>query len=125
MFSFGEGVFGNQLVVVNNRESVFLLDHENADCHDLLVCPRELLAIVLEHGIDWIDFYSDGSLNVARQHGAVSEDLHLHWLTPLNLNGRVSLNNLAPLEREPHLVGHADIWRQIRGLPPGTTVIPR
>jgi hypothetical protein len=125
LFSFGEDVFGNQLVLVNGCDNALLWDHENGECCDLLVGPCELLRTALESGIAWIDFYSDGSLAIARQFGAVPIDMHLDWTTPLILNGRVSRDNVSLLERELHLVGHAQIWSQLSGLPPGTTVIPR
>lgn len=125
LFSFGEDVFGNQLVFVNRFDNAVLWNHENGECFDLLVAPCELLRTALESGIDWIDFYSDGSLSVARRYGAVPLDMHLHWTTPLVLGGQVSLNNLSLVQREPHLVGHAKLWSQLGGLPPGTTVVRR
>jgi hypothetical protein len=125
LFCFGEDVFGNQLALVSGYDNALLWNHENGECFDLLVGPCELLKTALESGIDWIDFYADGSLIVARQCGAVPLDMHLDWTIPLILNGRVALDNLALLEREIHLIGHAQIWAQIAGLPPGTTVIPK
>lgn len=125
LFSFGEDVFGNQLVLVGGCDNVLLWNHENGECHDLFVGPCELLRTVVESGMDWIDFYCDGSLAVARQHGAVPLDMHLHWTTPLILGGQVSRDNISLVQREPHLVGHAKLWSQVSGLAPGTTVIPR
>ncbi len=125
LFSFGEDVFGNQLVVVDGFENAMLWNHENGDCIDLIVPPCELLTTVLESGLDWIDFYSDGSLVVAKQHGAVPLDVHLHWTTPLILGGHVALDNLSLVQRATHLVGHGKLWSQISMLPPGATVIPR
>lgn len=123
-FSFGEDVFGNQLAVVDGCENMLLWDHENGELHDLFVTPPELLSTALQSGIDWIDFYSDGSLSVARQHGPVPLDQHLHWTTPLILGGSVSRENLCLVERESHLMGHAQLWSQISESPPGTTIIP-
>ena len=125
LFAFGEDVFGNQLVFINGIENTVLWNHENGECFDLLVAPCELLRTALDSGIDWIDFYSDGSLAIARQYGAVPLDMHLHWTTPLILGGQVNRDNLNLVQREPHLVGHAKLWSQVAGLPPGTAVIPR
>lgn len=122
LFSFGEDVFGNQLVLVNGYEHVYILDHECGKCYDLLLGPSNLLHVALESGIDWIDFYSNGSLDVARRDGAVPLDMHLDWTTPLILGGQVSRDNATLLERDSHLVGHAQIWSQVCDLPPGTTV---
>ena len=75
--------------------------------------------------IDWIDFYSDGSLQIARGFGVVPEDSHLHWTTPLVLGGSVNLANLGIVPRDKHHVGHAKLWAQVSGLPPGTEVVTR
>jgi hypothetical protein len=125
LFSFGEDVFGNQLALVNGCGNAVLWNHENGQCFDLLVGPRELLRTAQERGIDWIDFYADGSLAVARQYGAVPLEMHLHWTTPLVLGGLVARDNISLVQREPHLVGHAKLWSQVSGLPPGTAVSPR
>jgi len=125
LFSFGEDVFGNQLVQVSGCDNVLLWNHESGECHDLLVGPCELLRTVVESGIDWIDFYSDGSLPTAMLYGTVSLDMNLHWTIPLILGGEVLPENVSVVQRESHLVGHADLWSQVSGLPPGTTVIPR
>jgi hypothetical protein len=125
LFSFGEDAFGNQLVLVSGHENVLLWNHENGHCHDLLVGPCELLRTALDSGIDWIDFYSDGSLALARQHSSVPLDSHLHWTTPLILGGQVSPENISLVQREPHLAGHAQLWSQVAGLPPGTSTIAK
>lgn len=122
LFSFGEDVFGNQLVVVPGEENVFLWNHEDGAFFDLLLTPAELLSTVAESGIDWMDFYGNGSLEVARNYGRIPDDSHLHWNTPLILGGAVSSDNLSVVERERHLVGHAKLWFQVRGLEPGSTV---
>lgn len=125
LFSFAEDVFGNQLVNIAGRSEVYLLNHENAECHSLYVNPGELLSTVTGSGIDWIDFYSDGSLQVARGFGVVPEDSHLHWTTPLVFGGSVNLANLSIVPRDKHHVGHAKLWAQVSGLPPGTEVATR
>ncbi len=124
-FAFGEDVFGNQLIVVQGEEDVFLWNHENGECTDLYSDPVNLLTTVLSNGIDWIDQYGDGSLAVARRHGPVARESHLHWTTPLILGGTVSDSNVSVIERESHLVGHAKLWSQVCGLPPGTIVAPK
>ncbi len=125
LFSFGEDVFGNQLILANGCDNALLWNHENGECFDLLVGPCELLRTALESGIDWIDFYSDGSLTVAKQYGAVSLEMHLHWTTPLVLGGQVSRDNISLVQRELHLVGHARLWSQVSGLLTDTVVVPR
>jgi hypothetical protein len=125
LFCFGEDVFGNQLALLPNNDNVFMWNHENGECEDLLVGPADLLEAVLENGLDWIDFYEDASPNVARAFGTVPPASHLHWVTPLILGGEVRLENVTLVEREAHLVGHAQIWAQVAGLAPGTIVVPR
>ena len=122
LFSFGEDVFGNQLVVVSGEENAYLWNHEDGTFIDLLLAPAELLSTVVESGIAWIDFYGNGSLEIARKYGEIPNDSHLHWTTPLVLGGTVSLENLSVVERERHLVGHAKLWFQVRGLEPGSTI---
>lgn len=123
LFSFGEDVFGNQLVIVPGKENVFLWSHEDGAFVDLLLAPAELLSTVVESGIDWIDFYGNGSLEVVRNYERnTPDDSHLHWTTPLVLGGAVGLENLSIVERERHLVGHAKLWFQVQGLEPGTPV---
>lgn len=125
VFAFGEDVFGNQLFFVNGFENALLWNHENSDCFDLLLKPCELLMTVLKNGADWIDFYADGSLSVAKEYGSVPKEMHLHWTTPLVLGGEVTRENLSLAQRESHLVGHAKLWSQLAVLPPGTEIKPR
>lgn len=115
LFSFGEDVFGNQLVLVGGCDNALLWNHENGECHDLFVGPCDLLKTAIESGIDWIDFYSDNSLAVARRHGELRLNMHLHWTAPLILGGDVCSSNISLVEREPHLVGHAKLWAQVAG----------
>ncbi len=123
-FSFGEDVFGNQLVVVNGGGAAVLWNHETGECHDLLVGPSELLRTAFESGIDWIDIYSDDSLAIAKQFGPVPLASHLHWMKPLFLGGQTTPDNVSLVKREAHLIGHAKLWSQVGELPPGTSVIP-
>lgn len=121
--AFGEDVFGNQLMIVAGKAPVFLWDHENGECVDLIADPVELLAVSVDSGIDWIDFYENGTLAVGRRLGSVDRASHLHWTRPLTLGGDVSEANVSIVERESHLAGHADLWKQLRDLPPGTELI--
>jgi hypothetical protein len=123
LYSFGEDVFGNQLVLLPQHEEAYLWNHENGECHDLLVSPLELLETVFENGLEWIDFYGDGSLSIARRYGQVPTNSHLHWTTPLILGGQVSFENVSLVERETHLVGHAKLWFQVSGLAAGTEIV--
>lgn len=125
LFCFGEDIFGNQLAMVPGHENVLLWNHEDGRLFDLLLAPAELLSTVAESGIDWIDFYGNGAPGVARNFGLVPEDSHLHWTTPLILNGAVNRENLRVVERNRHLIGHAELWLQIRGLEPGTIIHAR
>lgn len=122
LFSFGEDVFGNQLVILSDKASTFLWNHEDGALIDVLLKPQELISSVAESGIDWVDFYGNQALEIARNYGIVSDELHLHWTTPLILNGAISLGNLSVVERERHLIGHAKLWSQVRGLDPGSTI---
>jgi hypothetical protein len=123
--AFGEDIFGNQLVIRSDTENVFLWNHENGSLIDLLVDPGTLLEVVLKNGLSWIDFYTDDSLKIAEAKlREVPLDYHLHWTAPLILGGRVNADNTSIVDRSKHLVGHAQLWRQIRGLDPGTIIIP-
>jgi hypothetical protein len=125
IYFFGEDVFGNQLALIGTSTNVMMWNHESAEMHDLYVGPLELLKTVLENGVDWIDFYGNGSPGIARQHGAVAPDIHLHWTTPLILGGRVEFSNTCLVPRAPHLVGHAKLWSQVGRLSDGTAVITK
>lgn len=109
--SFGEDVFGNQLLF--GGDNVTLWNHENGELSDLFVDPCELLRTVLSSGLGWIDFYSDETLSLAYQVGLPSSGMHLHWITPLMLGGSVARENLVPIDRDAHLIGHAKLWLQI------------
>jgi len=115
-------VCGNRL---GNCDNALLWNHETGEWFDLVVGPCELLKTASANGIDWIDFDADGSLAIARRQGTVSSDLHLHWTTPLILGGQVAIDNGSLVQCDPHLGGHAELWSQISGLPPGTRVITR
>lgn len=125
IYAFGEDLFGNQLIIRPGVENVHLWNHENGGVVDLLLDPATLLETVVESGIEWIDFYGDGSLKIAEKKIMdVPPECHLHWTTPLILGGQVSTGNTSVVERNMHLVGHAKLWAQLRGLDPGTFVVP-
>jgi hypothetical protein len=124
-YAFGEDLFGNQLIVMPDIENVRIWNHENGDLVDLLLDPLTLLETVVQSGIDWIDFYADGSPNVAKRKSVdVPVECHLHWTTPLILGGQVSPENTSVVERNMHLIGHAKLWAQLRDCDPGTIVVP-
>ena len=123
-FCFGEDVFGNQLVLIPDSSTIYLCDHENGACHDLELGLGDLLESVLAHGLDWIDFYSNGSLDIARGFLAgIGWEQHLHWTHPVVLGGSIAVENVSIVDRLPHVTGHASLWRQISGLPPGTETV--
>lgn len=62
--AFGEDLFGNQLVLRADCENVFLWNHEDGRLIDLLLNPATLLETVVQSGLDWVDFYTDGSLKI-------------------------------------------------------------
>lgn len=123
LYCFGEDIFGNQLVILEEHDNAVLWDHESGELSDLYVDPVVLIETVLASGLDWIDAYSDGSLSLARQYRTVPLDSHLHWVTPLILGGQTRPENLTLVEREAHLIGHAQLWAQVSELPPGTQVV--
>ncbi|MBP8953966.1 MAG: hypothetical protein KBI47_16335 [Armatimonadetes bacterium] len=123
VFTFGEDVFGNQLLFTPARTTVLLCDHENGACYDLELGVLDLLEAAVEHGLSWIDFYSNGALSVGRGFlPQVNWEQHLHWTRPLILGGAVTAENTAVVDRFTHLHGHAKLWRQVSDLPPGTEV---
>lgn len=122
--AFAEDLFGNQLVHLNGTDISHMWSHESGDYSELYVSPLVLLETAFQDGIDWVDFYPPGALDVARARvSEVPDDCHLHWTTPLILGGSVSLANTSVVERRAHLVGHAALWREIAHLEPGTAVI--
>lgn len=125
LYTLAEDIFGNQLFIVPGRDETYLLNHENAEFQSLYVSPVDLISNVLESGIDWIDFYADGSLAIARAFGEVPDDFHLHWTTPLILGGSLTLANVTLVSRDSHHIGHAKLWAQLSGLPAGTSIIRR
>ena len=122
LFCFGEDVFGNQLVIVPGEKIAKIWNHEDGAFVDLLLEPQEMLSVVAESGIDWIDFYGNQFLDVASKYGMVSDNLHLHWTTPMILGGSACKENLSVVERKSHLIGHAKLWHQIQNLESGSTV---
>lgn len=123
--AFGEDLFGNQLILRPDFENVHLWNHEDGSVVDLLLDPVTLLETVVQSGLDWIDFYNDGSLKIAEARLMdVPTECHLHWTTPLILGGKLSVENTSVVERSMHLVGHAKLWRQLRGCDSGTVVVP-
>lgn len=123
LFSFGEDVFGNQLVLTAAAANVHIFDHEDGSCADLGMNITDVLRGGLDHGLDWIDFYQNGSLQIAKEFvETLSWEQHLHWLTPLIIGGTIARENLRIVERLAHLRGHVNLWRQIANLPPGTEV---
>jgi hypothetical protein len=125
-YAFGEDVFGNQLVLRADVPNVLLWDHETGEFHDLYLDVAPLLETVMASGVGWVEPYHDDSLAVATPSVAgLSPEMHLHWVQPLVLNGKVEAANLAPIARGRHLLGHAGLWRQIRDAPAGTTIVVR
>jgi hypothetical protein len=123
--AFGEDLFGNQLILRPGFENVHLWNHEDGSVADLLLDAATLLEAVVQNGLGWIDFYSDGSLKIAQTRLMdVPAECHLHWTTPLILGGNVSVENTTVVERSMHLVGHAKLWMRLRGCDPGTIVVP-
>lgn len=118
IFSFGEDVFGNQLVLLGDSDEVFLLDHETPRLESLYLPAVELLLTVLQSGLEWIDAYDGKALAIADGMMPIDRDNHLHWVTPLFLGGGVSPTNTALIERNYHLVGHAKLWLRIEKLGP-------
>jgi hypothetical protein len=118
IYAFGEDLFGNQLIIRPSVVNVHLWNHEDGSIVDLLLDPATLLETIIESGIEWIDFYGDGSLKIAeRRIMDVPSECHLHWTTPLVLGGQVSIENTSVVERSMHLVGHAKLWAQLRESP--------
>ena len=106
------------------KSTVYVCDHENGSCYDLLLGVADLLETVLQHGAAWIDFYANGSLEVAEALVArVTWEQHLHWTHPLFLGGTIASSNVSVVDRFAHLFGHAEPWKQIAGLPPGTEIV--
>jgi hypothetical protein len=123
VFVCGEDIFGNQLILPEEKTTVYLCNHENGSCDNLDLGIADLLEACLRHGLSWIDFYSDGSLNVAQSRlSDLTWEQHLHWTQPLILGGEVALNNLSIVDRFVHLAGHAKLWKQLSGLPTGVEV---
>lgn len=124
-YAFGEDLFGNQLILQPNIENVYLWNHETGELVDLLLDPATLLETVVQSGLDWIDFYNDGSLKIAqRKLMDVPPECHLHWTTPLILGGQVMIENTSVVERALHLTGHAKLWKQLRACDSGAIIIP-
>ncbi len=123
---FGEDVFGNLLVLLPGLPNAHFVDHECGAVHDLLLDPVTLIEVCATDGLGWLDPYAGDALRVAETEvGALLPDHHLHWVTPLILGGRAERANVMSLPREQHMRGHAELWSQIRDVPPGAWVVPR
>jgi hypothetical protein len=120
----GEDIFGNQLVCISETPDLLIWDHESGSLFTLQLTPQDALEAVLEHGIEWIDFYDNGSPRIGLDRLAdVPENSHVHWTTPLILGGTVDVSNTSIVERTSHLIGHGRLWQQVQGLPPGSPVV--
>lgn len=125
---FGEDLLGNQLGIDprNPASDVVFWNHEDGAVLSLELDALSLLDAVAEAGVDWLDCYADGSPQVALNSGlAISPLVHLHWVKPLILGGLVNGQNLTLVEREPHLIGHGQLWAQIGDVEPGTEIVFR
>lgn len=123
VLSFGEDVFGNQLLIVAGRPTAFLCDHEDGSCHDLELGAIDLLQAVVQHGVSWIDVYGNGALPVGLSLlPRVSWEQHIHWTQPLILGGAASVSNASIVDRHAHLRGHAALWKQVSDLPRGAEI---
>ena len=124
--SFGEDVFGNQLLITPARPTMQVCDHETGACHDLGLGVIDVLEAVVEHGLAWIDFYSSEVLSIGREFvPRPTWEQHLHWVHPLFLGGASTADNVRNVDRFDHLHGHAKLWKEVRELPPGTELRPR
>jgi hypothetical protein len=122
---WGEDVFGNQLLLDTNG-NVILWDHENASTTATGFDLVTVLDTSLTYGLGWLDFYSDGSYLLAKDRQVeLPIGSHWHWIQPLILGGQVAAKNMTAVERVPHLIGHAQLWLQVRGMPPGSHVVPK
>jgi hypothetical protein len=123
IFTFGEDVFGNQLLLPAKESTVYVCDHENGSCHDLELGVVDLLEAVLQHGLAWIDFYSNCSLEIAVSLvPGVTWEQHLHWTQPVILGGATASSNVSVVDRFAHLSGHTKLWKQLSGTAPGTEI---
>jgi len=122
---WGEDVFGNQ-ILLDGEGKVFLWNHENASAIETGFDLLTVLETCLGHGLGWIDFYSDGSYSLAKD-GQLELPIesHWHWIQPRIMGGQATAKNLTAVERVKHLIGHGQLWLQVRGMPSGSHVIPK
>jgi len=125
LLTFGEDVFGNQLLFSPGAGPVRIWMHENGEVVNTELDLATIAEAAMQNGLGWLDPYADGSLDAAADFGLPAPTNHLHWQTPLVLGGSVEVANLTLVEREAHLMGHAKLWARIGGLPPGTHVVVR
>jgi len=124
LYAFGEDVFGNQLMLVDDPAASLIWNHETGGLSELAFGPIDLLEIVAESGLEWLGYYQDGELAVAGQKaGSVSIEEHLHWTQPLVLGGVARVENTSLVDRHDHLIGHAELWCQVEDLPLGSSVV--
>jgi hypothetical protein len=120
----GEDCFGNQLLCPSS-DVVAWWNHETGDTYDLEVDVVTLVSVGIDSGVRWLDCYRDIDFSsVESLVKALSMREHLHWVTPLVLGGDRNATNLQAVERNAHMTGHAELWRKIGRLPPGTRVVP-
>jgi hypothetical protein len=116
LVAVGEDVFGNQLCL-GAEGRLLLWGHEDGQVADLEADALAVLEAALTDGLGWLDAYrADGSYDLVW--GRVAElpaNRHWHWVQPLCLGGAVAWDNLAPLDRWQHLVGHGTLWTRLAG----------
>jgi hypothetical protein len=113
-------------VLLGKEANVILWNHEDASATATGFDLVTVLDTSLDYGLGWLDFYSDGSYLLAKdRQGELLIGSHWHWTQPLILGGPVTAKNMTAVERVQHLIGHAQLWLQVRGIPPGGRFVPR
>jgi hypothetical protein len=122
---WGEDVFGNQ-ILLDGEGKTFLWNHENGSAVETGLDLLTILEACIGHGLSWVDFYSDGSYALAKKRQSdLALGSHWHWIQPRFMGGQATAVNMVPVERVQHLIGHGQLWLQVRGLPSGARVVPK
>lgn len=115
---FAEDVFGEQFSIKD--DSVFRFDPETGSYAFMADSIEAWAHLVLE------DYHAETGYNLAHEwqtkNGVLDMSKRLIPKTPFILGGEYSLDNLFALDAKRGMELRADIWHQIKDLPPGTKI---
>ena len=115
---FAEDLFGEQFALKGN--AIYRFDPETARFTEVAPSLEGWAKVILE------DYRTETGYELAHEwqtkHGALQPAHRLVPKIPFSLGGEYAIANLMALDARKGMELRADIWRQVKDLPPGTKV---